>query len=668
MLDAGTMTASQISAALNAIGWEPEIHWETITLSDAQAASEYATVTDSAGNSHTVKVTEEMASSKTVQIPVIGSAKKISAPGGGARPESSGGGGGGGGKPKEIEKKDPNDEKERYHEINQRLERMNQLLDKVSKYKDRAFGKSYLKNLEQEIKLMKQQEGMYERKLAEAKEWLEYDKGRLAEFGVTFDEMGNISNYDEVIEAAVAEYNAFVERYNAMTAEQQKESDENEEQQEAEEKLENLKEYISDYEDSINNIYDLQNQILEAQNQQSALMLEKIQYKAEYQIEINDDDIELLEYFDKKWEEVLDKQDDRLAGMIEQGAELHDTLSLLATEQQELDAAYAAGEINLADYVEGLREVKDGIMENLEALQDLQETINELYGETLDMISEKVEEQTGHIDAATEAMGSYITILGLMGRGKNFRELEAFYAKQVEYSLENAKAQRQHLDLLLQEKEYYDAIIASGEELSDTQKIWYQDLLENIDEVNGELLSSTEEVLNNIASEYENVINGIFKELDEVMGGAAGSLAGLADQYSYYTETQERYVTSAKELYEVSKLNRDIENSIEDSTTTASKQMLAALKERINAQSELNELTEYDIEMNRLQYELALAKIGLEEAQNAKDTVRLTRDESGNYVYQYTANDDKINEAEQKYEDVLQQINELAYNRVTELE
>lgn len=669
LLDAGSMTVDQMNAALAGIGWEPEITWEpvTVTNENAQTLSGYAQVGD-----EYVPIKGNMSEyiGQTVYVPKIGSAKKTGGGASGLRPQADagGGGGGGGGEPKQLEKKDPNDEKERYHEINERLDRMSQLLDKINKYKDRAFGKSHLKNLEQEIKLMKQQEGMYERKLAEAKEWLEYDKGRLAEFGVTFDEMGNINNYDEVMEAAVAEYNAFVDRYNAMSADEQKTSDENEEQKKAEEKLENLKEYIDDYEESINNIYDLENQILETQNKQSALMLEKIQYKAEYQIEINEDDIELLEYFDEKWEEVLDKQDDRLAGMIEQGAELHDTLSLLATEQQELDAAYAAGKINLADYVEGLREVKDSVIENLEAFQELQETINELYGDTLEMVSEKVEEQTEHINTATEAMGSYITILGLMGRGKNFRELETFYAKQVEYSLENAKAQRQHLDLLLQEKEYYDAIIASGEELNDTQKIWYQDLLENIDEVSGELLSSTEEVLNNIASEYENVINGIFKELDEVMGGAAGSLAGLADQYSYYTETQERYVTSAKELYEVSKLNRDIERSIEDSTTTASKQMLAALKERINAQSELNELTEYDIEMNRLQYELALAKIGLEEAQNAKDTVRLTRDESGNYVYQYTANDDKINEAEQKYEDVLQQINELAYNRVTELE
>ena len=84
--------------------------------------------------------------------------------------------------------------------------------------------------------------------------------------------------------------------------------------------------------------------------------------------------------------------------------------------------------------------------------------------------------------------------------------------------------------------------------------------------------------------------------------------------------------------------------------------------------SELNKLTEYDIEMNRLQYELALAKIGLEEAQNAKDTVRLTRDESGNYIYQYTADNDKINEAQQTYEDKLQEINDLALERQKELE
>jgi signal recognition particle GTPase len=144
---------------------------------------------------------------------------------------------------------------------------------------------------------------------------------------------------------------------------------------------------------------------------------------------MNEDDIKLLEYFDKKWEESLDKQDDRLSGYVEQSAKLQDNLNILAEAHKELDAAYAAGDINAADYVEGLRGVRDQILENLEAYEDLKKTISELYTDTLDMIDEKVERQTDHITAASEAMASYITLLGLMGRGKNFRELEQFYQK-----------------------------------------------------------------------------------------------------------------------------------------------------------------------------------------------------------------------------------------------
>jgi len=50
--------------------------------------------------------------------------------------------------------------------------------------------------------------------------------------------------------------------------------------------------------------------------------------------------------------------------------------------------------------------------------------------------------------------------------------------------------------------------------------------------------------------------------------------------------------------------------------------------------------------MMRLSYELLLARQNLENAQDAKDTVRLTRDDNGNYIYQYTADEDKVAEAQ----------------------
>jgi hypothetical protein len=52
---------------------------------------------------------------------------------------------------------------------------------------------------------------------------------------------------------------------------------------------------------------------------------------------------------------------------------------------------------------------------------------------------------------------------------------------------------------------------------------------------------------------------------------------------------------------------------------------------------------------------LRLAEIALEDAQNAKSQVRLTRDSEGNFGYVYTADESKVANAEQNYEDKLEE-------------
>ena len=131
-----------------------------------------------------------------LKIPIIGSAKKISHPGGGNRKKSNGGGGGGGGKAKKIDKKEPEDEKERYHHVNKVLERLSNQFDEIDKKKSRVYGKSYLDYISQEIALTEKQCDAYQRYIDEAKEYLALDTQRVASLGATFDEFGNIENYD----------------------------------------------------------------------------------------------------------------------------------------------------------------------------------------------------------------------------------------------------------------------------------------------------------------------------------------------------------------------------------------------------------------------------------------------------------------------------------------
>ena len=66
---------------------------------------------------------------------------------------------------------------------------------------------------------------------------------------------------------------------------------------------------------------------------------------------------------------------------------------------------------------------------------------------------------------------------------------------------------------------------------------------------------------------------------------------------------------------------------------------------------EQNQLSKTDLEIAKARYELLQAQIALEEAQNAKSVVRLQRDNEGNYGYVYTADQDKVNDAEQNFAD-----------------
>jgi hypothetical protein len=58
------------------------------------------------------------------------------------------------------------------------------------------------------------------------------------------------------------------------------------------------------------------------------------------------------------------------------------------------------------------------------------------------------------------------------------------------------------------------------------------------------------------------------------------------------------------------------------------------------------QLSQYDLEYLQAKYELRLAEIELENAQNNKDTVRLSKDSEGNWSYIYTSSVDKVDEAQ----------------------
>ena len=594
---------------------------------------------------------------------------------GGNVKKGSGGGGGG------AKKHDKREAPERYHKVTKRYDRVSEALDKLDKLKNRAYGKSHLDNLHQESSLLAEQLDLLRQKNDEimgtkdAEGYLAFDKNKLlteygeiqkvlGDFGMemAFDAFGNISNWEE-IERKITEL--YDKKAN------QKLSDE--EWEKVEKALEEYEEARDQYEETIEIMRQNGIDIEDLINQISEKNLEAIIYKVEYQVELNEQDLSLLEYYQDIFEDDLGKSAELMANLVSQAGEAEQNLAIISEGIKQLEQDYNTideltkeAKINSADFQEGLADLNDQLLDQLGELRDKQKEIEELYANTLDLAQEEMDTHIGQLEHITTVMDKYAEIFDLLGKGTDKAYKDTLFRMKNAANLESIQSQQSMYAELTTRRAEFEA--KGVENLTELEKAQYDALLEKIQETHEGLLDTVSEGLSVLQEQYQNTIDMIFEDFEERMLGAGQTIADVADRYAYYQETQNRQLSAAQELYEMSKLNRQIEQSIEDASTKANKQILKDLQAQIKARNELKDMTQYDIDLMNLQYELALKKMALEEAQNAKSVVRLTRDNDGNYAYQYTADEDKVAQSYQEYEDVLQQINDLAVNRTTELE
>jgi len=321
IVQAGGETAEQVMAALNAIGWTPEIEMETVPITDEDRANGYVRVpkvkfvkgVPVIEGFDEVPITGAMAESGQVQIPKIGPGGKPVIKGltrtgtggsGGAvhKPSGGGGGGGGGGEPSTKDKKDLWDI-ERYHQINQEIERQQKLLERNNKLKNRAYGAGYLNMLKKENQELTKQNKLNADKWKEAEDYMRQDRAELEANGATFD--GDILNYQAYMEKLYNEYNAEVAKWNAMSADEQ---DNNKDAwDDFEDEWQHKVDLVEKYEEALQIAEDMQNQILENQNKISANNLEGLKYKVSLRLDLNSADVKLLQYFQEKWADDLEK-------------------------------------------------------------------------------------------------------------------------------------------------------------------------------------------------------------------------------------------------------------------------------------------------------------------------------------------------------------------------
>ncbi len=619
-------------------------------------------------------------------------------------------GGGGSGKtskqtasaPSKMDKGDEthkSDVVKRYKEIDDSLDDLADSYERANREADKLFGVDKLEAIEKENELLQEQQKLIEKKAKEAKKYMAIDKAELDEvakeagLNFSYDENGNITNYTDQmtnlhnqLAAAEETYNNMVDEYNAaVDAAVAQYGDELPE--ELAEQLETKQEAIEAYEenvlskirDTITSVEDAMALYEESKELYEELGLEAedianqirennyriISEGLELRITLNEDDLELIEYQLGKLEDDFYSMAEAIALMVGSGTatlggdgtqlgEYIDNLNHYKNTMEELERAYAAGEITEASYIEGMKEVRSGMLENLQAIQELDNAMMNYYEETLAAGQEELDKYTSKMEHQTAVLEHYMSIMEILGKSQDYESLGVILEAQAKSIGNEAKVAKENYEMLQAQadakKAAYEA--ASTPEEAELLKKEWEAAQVAANEAQDEMLAKTAEWAEAMTAVAQNKLKGLGQALEDALtAGFGGSFDAMTTSMQRANSLQEEYLTTTNQIYETNKLMHSVQKEIDKTSNDVAKRKMKDFITETKQLQDQTKLSKYELDIQKAKYDLLLAEIALEEAQSAKSTVRLQRDSEGNFGYVYTADKTAVDNAQQAFED-----------------
>ncbi len=731
-----------INNVLGGIGYDPKVTMETVTIDSVQQSdsdgSYQITYTGLDGSVQTATVDENFANSHkqgdTITIPHIeGSTFTGRAKGAGHSGRTGGGGGGGGGRrrgggrraERNRQAKKPTDQKERYHVLNNQLQDINAQLKKIDTAYDRAFGTAKIKLLDQQIAKQKQLVAKQREYLAEVRKNYNLDKQNLASsgtkqfwsetdqklktvnasanylgMGLQFDNNGTLLNYDQLVAANVAAYNAAVDKFNKAKTDDKAAKRAFEI---ASAQYEGFNELLKQYEETQDLLAQKEQEVIDAQNAVYDKLLEKTQLVVQLKIDVEEDSLNLLNfllerlqdnayaaaqkisYLGDKLTSTTKKIDAYKQGLVDifnnhdlNGNNIINQMMAGTIKPDEvLKQMENTGNTFTENEAKAIRDYTTGILDQMAEAENLRkETIGQI-GMVMDANIKKLDKIADKINALKNMTASYKNLVDLTGReylkitSTMYDEIEKTnvqlatqetnFARQRK---DQAEAQYTHL------KEQYESI---KDTLSEERRVdWEQQLDEAkkyADEMTDNYYSTWENAIEAVTTRFESAMKNMAEDFSKIMAGAAGNLEGLQERFDLKEKIKETFVPEYEKMYQLTKLTRDAQKKIDESSNLKVKQELQRVQQKIlDARNSEVKLSQYELDYLQRELDLKAAQLALEEASRIKSQVRMTRDSEGNYSYVYTADEQAVEEAEQEYSDKLYEMQRLNEEYIQELQ
>lgn len=615
---------------------------------------------------------------------------------GGPPPSGSSGGGGGGGDAKEYDLEEPKaleDIEDRYHEINRQIERQADLLDDIDNATDRAYGTRRLAGYEQQIEELNGQLDNYNEKLAEAEEYLTSDKADLNSLFnglVSFDENGEILGYQAIEQqmvddynAFLANYNAFIQQFNALSKSEQEarqaEYDSWQAQLEAANDLfERRQDALAQYEETLDTIQEVRDSIEETQRAIADARLAQIEHRLEVVIDVH----EARDAVRNLTREIAESFGDLLThGMESTRLGWEDTQANmgLLSEYQQTYNEYLGELANADEYtdvdqiISNLQDLQDQVIGTAEDLLAWIEELEQIVPNAIDDARERFDQfinQLEHNDTIASAIEELYALQGVtIETEAGFNRLQSATQERLDAQVAQAQLQRQWFEAARDRLAQAEAALVGVSE-TDAQYDYLRNqrdaLLEEYNSAQEAMLESAAAAMEAAQEMYTRALEKALNDFDNLLSDGYG-LDFLQTQYDHFIDTEERYLDKVNEAYEVASWYNRLQADIDDATDSAMRDRLKALQEEIDIRRENNTLSEYDLDILEAKYQVLQAQMALEDAQNNRNQLRRVRDSQGNWNYQYTADAEQIDNAQQDLLDAENEWYNIAKDQVTDV-
>jgi TP901 family phage tail tape measure protein len=655
--NAATSSAQKMSAAQTAV-YNLAMQMQSATVDAANLANQLAEIPGLDGifkHKDAAKVVMQSLSTKLAAIGNVRAnlGKSMSAG------VSKGGGGGGSSSKKEEEFTD--DKVDRYWSVNKALEAINDELDKLEDKQSTMSGKQLIESLQEENKLLDQQiDKQKEKQKLQIQEAQEV-QGRLKSFGVTFKDTGEITNYEAAYQAQINAYNAAVSAYNAGSLDEAG-------MDIAKQKYEDFKKQIERYDTLLyDEMKDVADAITEEEKKQreNTLAIFEEDYKikldfSEAERDMQDFLAEMEEDFTKVYEDLGKKSKNIVASFStyqgDNGTIAADLAAIGVVEREIMNlhtTGYSGMFETISQAQDRLKELQSDLMDHAKDMKDLFQDAWDAYMDGIDQAADKFEDLMDEFDRINDNLEYQAELIELIYGEEAYDMMDKLYSAQIN----NSGVQ---IESLRQQKAFWTEQAEVAKQSYGEESEAYQEAYEKMRDCEQDLNDAVLDRINLIKDQYQNTISSTIDALEKKITGGT-TLDYMQDQWDRLKESADLYMDATEKAYNTETFKANVDQAITDTKSVKAKQKLLEFQEKeLKALREKKQLTQYDIDAANARFDILQKEIALEDAQNSKNTMKVTRNQEGNWTYQYVADEDDVANKRQALLDSYKELYELS--------